>query len=205
MGAQPVAAESHSVEYTVIHLEVGGPTDSEQAVSDAARTTSAANCEKYVVTTLGAGATNATILSAANALTDHSITINSRYIDADWTVHNFEAGKSTYWLIKKTEIETVTDATYTVTHVKVDGSRDSEQAVANATATATGSGTLSFVMAGNAPMADILFVADTHTQHNINSGSRYIDARDADNISVHNFKAGKSTYWRITTTAITTN
>ena len=67
VGAQPVAAASHQAQYSVIYLNVDGATDSAQAVSDAARTTSAANCEKYVVE-LAANSSDAVILTAASNL-----------------------------------------------------------------------------------------------------------------------------------------
>ncbi len=117
--------------YTVTHVEVDGARDSAQAVKDANKTASGVSSGHHEVS-LDADATNAEILAAANARSTHSITTGSRYIDASGEVHNFQSGRSTYWLIVKQ------DTAYTVTHVEVDGARDSAQAVKDANKTPSG-------------------------------------------------------------------
>ena len=91
--------------YTVTHVSVGGARDSEQAVRDAAKTATGVDSGHHEFEL--ADATSAEILAAADALSTHSITVNSRYIDAAGQVHNFQSGKSTYWLITKSEVRVI--------------------------------------------------------------------------------------------------
>ena len=86
--------------------------------------------------------------------------------------------------------------TYTVTHVEVDGARDSAQAVKDANKTPSGvdSGHHEFTLDADATNAEILAAANARSTHSITTGSRYIDASG----NAHNFKSGKKTYWLIT-------
>ena len=216
-GLAAAYAQGPATTYTVTHVVVDGARDSAQAVKHANKTASGVDSGHHEVS-LDADATSAEILAAADALSTHSITTGSRYIDAGGEVHNFRSGKRTYWLIVKrdttptptpTPMPTPTptptptpapvsdpDTTYTVTHVRVDGARDSAQAVKDANKTASGvsSGNHEFDLAADATTADILAAANARSTHSITTGSRYIDASG----NVHNFQGGKRTYWLIT-------
>ena len=117
-------------------------------------------------------------------------------------MHNFQSGKSSYWLIARQAPSPASTsppgpvAGYTVTHVSVDGPRNSVQAVEDANKTASGvsGGHLEFTLAPGAANAEILAAADALSLHAITTGSRYIDAAG----QVHNFQSGRSTYWLIT-------
>ena len=92
--------------------------------------------------------------------------------------------------------------TYTVTHVQIDGTRDSVQAVkeANKTLSGASSGHHEFTLDANATDAEILAAADVRSTHSINVNSCYIDASG----EVHNFQSGKRTYWLITKSEVNT-
>ena len=86
--------------YTVTHVRIGsGDTGSAAAVAAATKTSTGLG---DLTVSVAAGSSNADILAAADALTEHSVTTNSRYIDADGVVWNFRSGKRTYWLFELT-------------------------------------------------------------------------------------------------------
>ena len=155
-------------------------------------------CDDITVT-VPAGSADSAILAAADAKSScHSINTGSRYIDADGDVHNFQSGARTYWRIirQAPAPPPAPTADYTVTHVRVDGPRNSAQAVKDANKTASGasSGHHEFALDADATTAEILAAADALSTHSITLGSRYIDASG----EVHNFRSGKRTYWLIT-------
>ena len=179
--------------YVVQRVSVGGSRASVDAVKSATKT--AVNpgnaCDDFTVE-VASGSDDAAILEAADDQSScHSITTDSRYIDADGEVHNFQSGKSTYWLIAVAE-------TYTVQRVSVDGARASVADVKAATKTVIkpddACDDLTVTVAGGSGDAVILAAADAASScHSVTTNSRYIDADG----EVHNFQSGKSTYWRI--------
>ena len=180
--------------YVVQRVEVDGNRASVDDIKAATKT--AVNpdnaCDNLAVD-VAVGSTDAAILAAADAESScHSITTNSRYIDADGEVHNFQSGKRTYWLIAAAE-------TYVVQRVEVDGNRASVDDIKAATKTAVNPDNacdnLAVDVAVGSTDAAILAAADAESScHSITTNSRYIDADG----EVHNFQSGKRTYWQIT-------
>ena len=85
--------------YTVTHVRIGsGDTGSAAAVAAATKTSTGLG---DLTVSVSVGSSNADILAAADALTEHSVTTGSRYIDADGVVWNFASGKRTYWLVER--------------------------------------------------------------------------------------------------------